>query len=109
WPTAPRPVAAAELLPERVVAGDPTAREDLRQRYVELAAAGGALLETLSVYFDSGASLEGAARLLFVHPNTVRYRLRRVTDVCALSPFDARDAFSLRLALSIGRLDDPPL
>jgi hypothetical protein len=109
WPTAPRPVAAAELLPERVVAGDTEARADLQQRYAELAAAGGALLETLTVYFDSGNSLEGAARLLFVHPNTVRYRLRRVTDVCALSPFDARDAFSLRLALSIGRLDGSPL
>jgi hypothetical protein len=109
WPTAPRPVAAAELLPERLVAGDQEARTELQQRYTELAAAGGALLETLTVYFDSGNSLEGAARLLFVHPNTVRYRLRRVTDVCALSPFDSRDAFSLRLALSIGRLDESPL
>lgn len=109
WPTAPRPVAAAELLPERVVAGDQEARAELQQRYAELAEAGGALLETLTVYFDSGNSLEGAARLLFVHPNTVRYRLRRVTDVCALSPFDARDAFSLRLALSIGRLDGSEL
>jgi DNA-binding PucR family transcriptional regulator len=102
-------VAAAELLPERVVAGDQEARAELQQRYAELAEAGGALLETLTVYFDSGNSLEGAARLLFVHPNTVRYRLRRVTDVCALSPFDARDAFSLRLALSIGRLDGSEL
>jgi hypothetical protein len=109
WPHAPRPVAASELLPERVLAGDPEARGELAQVYAELADAGGSLLETLAVYFDSGNSLEGAARLLFVHPNTVRYRLRRVADVCALSPSEARDAFSLRLALAIGRLEDPPL
>jgi DNA-binding PucR family transcriptional regulator len=109
WPNAPRPVAAADLLPERVLAGDAEARAELEQVYTELAAAGGSLLETLAVYFDGGNSLEGAARLLFVHPNTVRYRLRRVADVCALSPSDARDAFSLRLSLAIGRLDGPPL
>jgi hypothetical protein len=109
WPGAPRPVAAAELLPERVVAGDPEARQELLDVYGELAAAGGGLLDTLAVYFESGNSLEGAARLLFVHPNTVRYRLRRVADVCSLSPSDSRDAFSLRLALAIGRLEGPPL
>ncbi|HEV7826843.1 MAG TPA: helix-turn-helix domain-containing protein [Mycobacteriales bacterium] len=109
WPNAPRPVAASELLPERVVAGDPEARAELQQVYADLTAAGGGLLETLAVYFDSGNSLEGAARLLFVHPNTVRYRLRRVADVCALSPSDPRDAFSLRLALVIGRMEGPQL
>jgi hypothetical protein len=105
WPSAPRPVAAAELLPERVVAGDPEARAELAEVYAELDAAGGSLLDTVAVYFESGNSLEGAARLLFVHPNTVRYRLRRVAEVCSLSPWDARDAFSLRLALAIGRLE----
>jgi hypothetical protein len=109
WPSAPRPVAAAELLPERVVAGDPEARAELAEVYAELDAAGGSLLDTVAVYFESGNSLEGAARLLFVHPNTVRYRLRRVADVCSLSPSDPRDAFSLRLALAIGRLEGPPL
>ncbi len=48
--------------------------------------------------------LEGAARMLFVHPNTVRYRLRRVTDVTGWSPSDVRSAFTLRIALILGRL-----
>jgi hypothetical protein len=106
WPGAPRPVAAAELLPERVVAGDPEARAELADVYTELEDAGGGLLDTLVVYFESGNNLEAAARILFVHPNTVRYRLRRIAEVCSLSPWDPRDAFSLRLALAIGRLDD---
>jgi hypothetical protein len=109
WPSAPRPVSAAELLPERALTGDAGAREELRKLYAELAAAGGALLETVTVYLDSGCVLEGAARALFVHPNTVRYRLRRITDVCGLSPSDARDAFTLRICLAIGRLDLPEL
>ncbi len=105
WPAAPRPVAAADLLPERLLDGDPTAREELLDDvYAPLTAAGGSLLETLSTYLETGGTLEGTARLLFVHPNTVRYRLRRVTEVCALSPSSPRDALILRLSLAVGRL-----
>ncbi|MDQ1656352.1 MAG: hypothetical protein QOD41_1435 [Cryptosporangiaceae bacterium] len=110
WPGAPRPVAAADLIPERVLAGDESARQQLlKEVYEPLAAAGGNLLETLSVYLDTGGTLEGTARLLFVHPNTVRYRLKRVTDLCFLSPSTPRDAFALRLSLAIGRLTENPL
>jgi hypothetical protein len=106
WPGAPRPVAAADLLPERLLDGDASAREQLLQDvYAPLAAATGSLLETLSVYLETGGTLEGTARLLFVHPNTVRYRLRRVTEVCALSPTSPRDALTLRLSLALGRLE----
>jgi DNA-binding PucR family transcriptional regulator len=43
--------------------------------------------------------------MLFVHPNTVRYRLRRVTDVTGLVPTNARSALTLRIALTLGRLE----
>jgi hypothetical protein len=106
WPGAPRPVSAGDLLPERVLAGDADARRALVAGvYRPLADAGSTLLETLSVYLDSGGALEATARLLFVHPNTVRYRLRRVAEICALTPGSPRDAFSLRLALAVGRMD----
>jgi hypothetical protein len=106
WPTAPRPVAAADLLPERVLAGDAEARRILRQdAYGALLRSGGELLETLDAFFSCGGVLESAARVLFVHPNTVRYRLRRVTELTGLAPFSGRDAFALRVALAIGRLD----
>ncbi|WP_108953596.1 PucR family transcriptional regulator [Streptomyces fragilis] len=107
WPDAPRPVLADDLLPERAIAGDPTAREQLVEEiYRPLEEAGSALLETLSVYLEQASSLEGAARMLFVHPNTVRYRLRRVTDVTGWSPSDVRSAFALRVALVLGRLTE---
>ncbi|GAA2464557.1 PucR family transcriptional regulator [Winogradskya humida] len=106
WPAAPKPVAADDLLPERALAGDPEARRALRHdAYGSLSRAGGGLLETLDAFFGAGGVLESAARELYVHPNTVRYRLKRVTEVTGLSPLDGRDAFALRMAMTIGRLD----
>ncbi len=106
WPGAPTPVAADDLLPERALAGDPEARRALRHDvYAAIVRAGGGLLETLDAFFSVGGVLESTARELFVHPNTVRYRLKRVAEVTGLSPLDGRDAFALRMALTIGRLD----
>jgi PucR-like helix-turn-helix protein/diguanylate cyclase with GGDEF domain len=107
WPGAPRPVLAADLLPERALAGDQDARRALIDEvYAPLAASGSALLETLSAYLEQSGSLEAAARALFVHPNTVRYRLRRVADVTGYAATEARAAFTLRVALTLGRLAD---
>ncbi|WP_255596181.1 CdaR family transcriptional regulator [Cellulomonas sp. C5510] len=108
WPQAPRPVLADDLLPERVLVGDVAAREVLvRQAYVPLLASTGSLLETLTAYLAAGRSLEAAARTLYVHPNTVRYRLRRVAEVTGWDPLDPREAYVLQQALAVGRLDHP--
>ncbi len=105
WPEAPRPVAADDLLPERALSGDGHARRALaRGIYEPLLAAGGGLLETLVTFLDQGLSVEAAARTLFVHANTVRYRLRRIHEVSGYSPTDPRDAYALRLAVTLGRL-----
>ncbi|ADG75042.1 transcriptional regulator, CdaR [Cellulomonas flavigena DSM 20109] len=106
WEQAPRPVHADDLLPERVLVGDPDARRALVERaYAPLAASQGSLLDTLSAYLGAGRSLEAAARTLYVHPNTVRYRLRRVCDVTGWDPLDARESYVLQIALAVGRLD----
>ncbi len=108
-PDAPRPVAADDLLPERALAGDPTAHRRLVDAVVTpLVAAGGELLATLAVYVEGGGGLEACARALYVHPNTVRYRLRRVAEATGHSPTDARDAFVLRTALVASRLVRAP-
>jgi DNA-binding PucR family transcriptional regulator len=105
WPEAPRPVGSNDLLPERALAGDGHARRALaRDLYDPLLAAGGGLLETLVTFLDQGSSVEAASRALFVHANTVRYRLRRIHEVSGYSPTDPRDAYALRLALTLGRL-----
>ncbi|MGH3944488.1 MAG: PucR family transcriptional regulator [Pseudonocardiaceae bacterium] len=105
WPTAPRPVPAAELLPERALAGDPEAERLLVDQVMRpLAAASGSLIETLDAFFDAGGVLETSARRLFVHPNTVRYRLRRIADITGRVPGNPRDALVLRVGLAVGRL-----
>jgi hypothetical protein len=106
WPAAPRPVTARALLPERALAGDEGARLALIEEvYVPLRDAGAPLLETAGTYLDFGASLEATAKALYLHPNTVRYRLRKATEVCGLDTADHRQRFTLHIALLLGRLD----
>ncbi|MFF2623004.1 PucR family transcriptional regulator [Oerskovia jenensis] len=109
WPQAPRPVLADDLLPERVLTGDTTARRTLVvQAYRPLLESTGAILETLSAYLGTGRSLEAASRSLYVHPNTVRYRLRKVAEITGWDPLDARESFVLQVALALGQLSTGP-
>ncbi|MHA7134202.1 PucR family transcriptional regulator [Oerskovia turbata] len=109
WPQAPRPVLADDLLPERVLTGDTTARRTLVvQAYRPLLESTGAILETLSAYLGTGRSLEAASRSLYVHPNTVRYRLRKVAEITGWDPLDARESFVLQVALALGQLSAGP-
>ncbi len=88
---------SGDLLPERALAGDGHARRHLVDEiYLPLAHARGTLIDTIAAYFEHGSSIEGTARVLFVHPNTVRYRLRQAAELTGFSPTDARDAFTLR-------------
>jgi hypothetical protein len=108
WPDAPRPVLADDLLPERVLAGDEHARRLLVERvYRPLVAAGGSLFETAGAFLDGGGGLEATARVLFVHPNTVRYRLGRIATETGYDLTHPREANIVRIALAVGRLAQP--
>ena len=105
WTGAPRPVPARELLPERALLGDTSAITALEVEVMRpLSDADPALAETLDAYLDSGGAIEACARKLFVHPNTVRYRLKRIADFTGRDPTVPRDAYVLRVAASLGRL-----
>jgi DNA-binding PucR family transcriptional regulator len=105
WPAAPRPVRSTDLLPERALAGDPEAERQLIDRVAKpLEQAAGGLLETVETYLETGGVLETCARLLFVHPNTVRYRLRKAAEVTGYNANLPRGALVLRVALAVGRL-----
>lgn len=107
WPDAPRPVAADDLLPERALSGDGHARHHLVENIFRPLSNDEVLLQTLSTYAEQGGSLEGTSRALFVHVNTVRYRLRRIEEVTGLAPARGRDAYTLRVAMTLGRLRGP--
>ena len=106
WAAAPRPVSTEDLLPERALAGDASAVHQLVEQVYRQLIGEQALLETAVAYLEQTSSLEATARTLFIHPNTVRYRLRRISEITGWSATDARGGFALRLGLTLGRLAD---
>lgn len=105
WVEGPRVVTARELLPERALAGNGQARRELVENvFRPLNEAGGDLMQTTVSFLDNGGSVEATARALYVHANTVRYRIKRILDVTGYSPAAPRDAYVLRLAITLGRL-----
>ena len=103
----PRPLHADDLLPERALNGDTDAADQLYQEvYVSLAGQDpdGPLPTTLLTFLRSGNSLEVTAKKLGIHPNTVRYRLRRCVEVTGWDAMDPRESFVLQAALIIGRI-----
>lgn len=104
----PRPLLANDVLPERALAGDPLARRALIQGiYEPLRDHALDLLGTVWTYFETGHSLEATARELFVHPNTVRYRLKKIIEVVDWDPGVPRDALTIHLAVILGAMSEP--
>ena len=105
WAEAPNPVHADDLLPERLLAGDDLAAEQITALVGRpLHAMGSPFEETVATYLALGGSLEATARALFVHANTVRYRLGRVTEQVGWDATDPRDGLMLHMAVIVGRL-----
>jgi DNA-binding PucR family transcriptional regulator len=61
------------------------------------------LFETFRAWQDSDASVRTAAKLLICHPNTVRYRLRRIEQRTGRSLSRPRDIAELCLAFEVQR------
>lgn len=102
WSSAPRPVHVVDLLPERAILGDLSARAELIESLYTPLVQDATLLQTAMCYLDHSLSLEATGRALFVHPNTVRYRLKRITDLTGYDLTNSRDAFAVRLSVVYG-------
>ncbi|HZY74764.1 MAG TPA: helix-turn-helix domain-containing protein, partial [Jatrophihabitantaceae bacterium] len=105
-PAGPRPVAADDLLPERALAGDARATRALINSIYAPLRSEPTLLETADALVDSGGAIEGAARRLFVHANTVRYRTRRIAKISGYDLANARERYVVQTAVALGRMDD---
>ncbi len=75
-------------------------RPDLRARCATARAE--ALLATAAAFLDGGLGVEGTARALFVHANTVRYRLTSIAKLTGYDLADPHDAQTVRVALAYG-------
>jgi DNA-binding PucR family transcriptional regulator len=57
------------------------------------------LVSTLRAYLDARYNITKAAARLFVNPNTVVYRLRRIKELSGRDPHNVDDLLVLSLAL----------
>lgn len=100
--TAHARLGPTDLLLDRVVREHPQLRHHLADVLARLQAGDrdDVFVQTLRAYVQSGSVPETAAAL-YVHSNTVTYRLRRVRDLTGLDPRVPADAAVLVLALNL--------
>ncbi|MDI1460764.1 helix-turn-helix domain-containing protein [Catellatospora sp. KI3] len=65
------------------------------------------LVESLRAWLDALGDVTAAANALFIHPNTLRYRLRRITEVSGLDLSDPDQRFAAMLQLRILNYGQP--
>lgn len=62
------------------------------------------LLDTLASYLDNRGQASEAARRLFVHRNTVLYRIKKVEEILRVDLDDPAETLRVRIALMLERL-----
>jgi purine catabolism regulator len=104
-PRSLRPHTAATLLEQvrRVVAADPQASQLCGLLLLPLAGEdterGHNLVATLRAYYECGMRVDFTADRLFLHRNSVRYRLDRIRSLLRMNIDDAQVIAALVLAL----------
>ena len=64
------------------------------------------LIQTLEAFFDNNGNLSQAAEGLFVHRNTLIYRMERIAEITGLDLDNTETRLAVQLALRIHRLTD---
>lgn len=90
-------------------------RDELQRFYQEMLgdllaydrAHGTDLVHTLQVLFEQNTNISQTARALYVHRNTLNYRLQRIAAIASLDLNDAETRLALQLALRIHALMAP--
>jgi purine catabolism regulator len=62
---------------------------------------GTTLVRTLGYYLESGRNLESSARAMFIHVNTLKYRLKRIQEIARIDLNSAEQRFNVHLAVKI--------
>ena len=93
-------------LAEIVLSADPEAREDLRARALaplaeQTPATQERLAETLHLWLLHRGRREAVAEALFVHPQTVRYRVGQLRELFGDALDDPRQVADLVIALGL--------
>lgn len=59
------------------------------------------LLKTLNIYLKSNQNMSQSAKKLFVHVNTIKYRLKTISDILIVENIKGEKVLELQLGLSI--------
>jgi purine catabolism regulator len=100
-----------DVLVPRVISGDADARKTfLDDLLVPLLShrGGNALVEAVLGLARSGFRMRDTAHALGIHPNTLRYRLNRASEILALQFDQAEVRFQLQLAARLLEFDGSP-
>lgn len=62
------------------------------------------LVKTIHHYFKNNCNLRLTAESLFIHKNSVIYRVKKIEELTGLSMDDAEARFNLQLALKLGQI-----
>jgi hypothetical protein len=81
--------------------GDPLSDGPLRRLVDYDSTHGNQLVPTLRAWFDSGGDVPMTGERLTVHANTVRYRMRRIQEICGLDLADPQQRFLAELQLRL--------
>lgn len=94
------------LLAERAVdAADPVTGEHLARLVEHDARHGTEFVKTLRTYLEAFGSISAAAEELVLHPNTLRHRLQRLTEISGVDLGEPTQRLALALQL---RVTEPP-
>jgi purine catabolism regulator len=69
---------------------------------------GGGLVQTLEAYLDLGGGMQEIADRLYIHRNSLIYRLRRIEELTGRMLADPHDRLLLHLALKVRQMPAPP-
>lgn len=61
---------------------------------------GGEILTTLKTFINNNANYDATAKVMFVHKNTVRYRINKIRKLTTLDPDKMKDLMLLQLAVT---------
>lgn len=107
-----RPIGIDEVLVDSMLDSSVSAQRILKETLQPLvnydASRKAALIDTLRAYVGAHLNITKSAATLFVNPNTVVYRLRRIKEVCGRDPHDPDDLLVLSLALKLADLRSSP-
>ena len=67
---------------------------------------GSELYKTLCVFIDKGCNIKFTSESLYIHRNTLVYRLNRIIELCKLDFADVNTIFLLRLSFLIDRYNE---